>query len=75
MDQHVASAPQWWLRSEGHVLAGVLVVRDHLNIEAQIVLDGTPLYRSRHSTRAIAEEELAELRGQCAREGWIVGGH
>jgi hypothetical protein len=52
----------------------VLVIRDHVNIEAQILLDGTPLYRSRHSTRAVAEEELAQLCGQCTRDGWIAAG-
>jgi hypothetical protein len=72
MDHNMSTSPKWWLQNEGHVLAGVLVVRDHVNIEAQILLDGTPLYRSRHSTRAVAEEELAQLCGQCARDGWIA---
>ena len=73
MNQHVSSlaVPQWWLHNEGHVLAGAIVVRDKLNIEAQILLDGTLLYGSRHPTRAVAEQELAVLRGQCAREGWV----
>ena len=72
MDQAVSAAPQWRLRSEGHLLAGVIVVRDHMNVEAQILLDGSPLYRSRHSTRAVAEEELAQLFGQCERDGWVA---
>jgi hypothetical protein len=67
----LSPVPQWWLHSDGHVLAGAIVVRDNLNIEAQILLDGTLLYGSRHPTRAVAEQELAALRGQCAREGWI----
>jgi hypothetical protein len=62
--------PYWWLRDNDHVIAGALVVRDDFNVEAQILLDGLPLYRSRHTTRAVAEEELAALRGQCTREGW-----
>jgi len=70
MDMHVSSIPQWWLHSEGHVVAGAIVERHALGIEAQLLLDGVPLYRSRHATRANAEEELAELRGRCAREGW-----
>ena len=62
--------PQWWLHGDGHVVAGAIVERHALSIEAQILLDGVPLYRSRHATRAIAEEELAALRGRWAREGW-----
>jgi hypothetical protein len=62
--------PQWWLHTEGHVIAGAIVERNALSIEAQILLDGVPLYRSRHATRAIAEQELTALRGQCTREGW-----
>jgi len=62
--------PYWWLRDKDHVIAGALVIKNDFNIEAQILLDGLPLYRSRHTTRAVAEEELASLRGQCAREGW-----
>jgi hypothetical protein len=64
------SVPQWWLHGDGHVIAGAIVERNALSIEAQILLDGVPLYRSRHATRAIAEEELATLRGRCARDGW-----
>ena len=62
--------PQWWLHAEGHVIAGAILERNALGIEAQILLDGVPLYRSRHSTRAIAEQELAALRGRCTRDGW-----
>jgi hypothetical protein len=72
MRQFIAPpVPQWWLHGEGHVIAGAIVERSTLSIEAQILLDGVPLYRSRHPTRAIAEQELAALRGQCARDGWI----
>jgi len=61
--------PEWSLYGEGHVIAGAIVERD-LSIEAQILLDGTPLYRSRHTSRAVAEEELGALRGQWAEQGW-----
>jgi hypothetical protein len=72
MRQFIAPpVPQWWLHGEGHVIAGAIVEWNALSIEAQILLDGVPLYRSRHPTRAIAEQELAVLRGQCARDGWI----
>ena len=64
------SVPQWWLHVDGHVISGAIVERTPLSIEAQILLDGVPLYRSRHASRAVAEEELAVLRGQCTREGW-----
>ena len=70
MDVLLAAVPQWWLHSEGHVIAGAIVERNALGTEAQLLFDGVPLYRSRHPTRAHAEEELAALRGQCARDGW-----
>ncbi len=63
-------APEWSLYGDGHVIAGAIVERD-VTIEAQILLDGTLLYRSRHTSRAVAEEELGALRGQWANEGWI----
>jgi hypothetical protein len=62
--------PQWWLYNDGHVLSGAILVRSDLSIEAQILLDGSLLYGSRHHSRDVAEGELAALRGQCAREGW-----
>ena len=67
----IVSVPRWRLRGEGHVLAGAIVVRDPSNVEAQILLDGALLYGSRHSTRHVAEQELAALHAQCAREGWL----
>jgi hypothetical protein len=62
--------PEWSLYGDGHVIAGAIVERDELNIEAQILLDGLLLYRSRHSSRSVAVEELVALRGHWAREGW-----
>ena len=72
MRQMVGSpVPQWWLHGDGHIISGAIVERNALSIEAQILLDGVPLYRSRHTSRAVAEEELAALRGRCARDGWM----
>jgi len=65
-----ASAAEWALYDAGHVLAGSIVVHD-ANIEARILLDGQPLYRSRHATRDVAEQELVALRGRWASEGWM----
>jgi len=71
MNQGVAlPIPQWWLYSDGHVLAGAVLVRHDLSVEAQILLDGSLVYGSRHASRAIAEGELAALHGQWTREGW-----
>lgn len=64
------AAPEWSLYGDGHVIAGA-IVRDHVTVEAQILLDGRLLYRSRHPSQAAAEEELVALRGHWAREGWI----
>jgi len=66
----VQPVPQWWLYNDGHVLAGALLVRDELDIEAQLLLDGSLVYGSRHSSREHAEGELAALRGRCAQDGW-----
>jgi hypothetical protein len=71
-----ASAPampvvlEWSLYGEGHVLAGTLVALDVNAVEAQILLDGHLLYRSRHMSRDVAREELMALRGHWANEGW-----
>jgi hypothetical protein len=62
--------PVWSLYGNGHVIAAA-IVRDDLNIEAQILLDGMLLYRSRHATVSSAAEELGALRGQWSRDGWI----
>jgi hypothetical protein len=62
--------PEWSLYGDGHVIAGAIVERGELNIEAQILLDGLLLYRSRHASRAVAEQELVALRGHWAGEGW-----
>jgi len=63
--------PQWWMYNhEGRVLSGAILVRQDAKIEAQLLLDGTVVYGSRHPTRALAEGELAALRGQCAHDGW-----
>lgn len=66
--------PEWLLYGDGHVITGAIVERDEVNIEAQILLDGLLLYRSRHSSRAVAEEELVALRGHWSREGWAEAG-
>ncbi len=69
---HDASAAlQWRLYHAGHELAGV-VVRDHLKIEAQVVLDGSALYCSRHRTQFTAEEELASMWDHYLRDGWMA---
>jgi hypothetical protein len=47
------------------------IVREHASIEARVLLDGHPLYRSRHTTWASAAEELVALRGQWASDGWL----
>jgi hypothetical protein len=63
------SAPVWSLYGDGHVIAGTLIVAP-LHVEAQILLDGALLYRSRHRSPAVAREELMALRGHWASEGW-----
>jgi hypothetical protein len=63
--------PQWHLYNEGHMIAGAIVSGEGVHVEAQILLDGLVLYGSRHSSRAVAEQELAALRGRCTRDGWI----
>ena len=63
-------ASEWSLHGDGHVIAAA-IVRDEPKIEARILLDGRPLYRSRHTTWASATEELVALRGHWARNGWI----
>jgi hypothetical protein len=62
-------APEWSLYAGGHVIAGTIVPGE-LHVEAQILLDGATLYRSRHKSHDIAREELMALRGHWAREGW-----
>jgi hypothetical protein len=61
-------AHEWFLYGDGHVLAAAIVGGP--TIEAQILLDGQVLYRSRHSSLSAAAEELFELRWQWARGGW-----
>ena len=63
--------PQWWLYSGSHILEGSLLVIDNSSVEAHIQLDGQPLYRSRHRSRSIAEQELSALRRQYAGDGWF----
>jgi hypothetical protein len=65
-----SAVPRWSLYTDGHVIAGAIVHCDP-TIEAQILLDGKPLYRSRHASRDAAERELIALRGRWAREGWV----
>jgi hypothetical protein len=62
-------SPEWSLYGEGHVIAGSIIVGE-IHVEAQILLDGTLLYRSRHSSHDVAREELMALRGHWANEGW-----
>jgi hypothetical protein len=67
-----ASMPvlEWSLYTDGHVLAASLVDRDVYTVEAQILLDGQLLYRSRHMSRDVALQELMALRGLWAQDGW-----
>ena len=65
----VQSAPEWSLHGDGHVIAGTILI-GQLHVEAQILLDGTLIYRSRHKSCDVAREELLALRGQWAKEGW-----
>ena len=63
------STPEWSLRGHGHVIAAS-IIRGQPKIEARILLDGQPIYRSLHETPAAAAAELVALRGHWAREGW-----
>jgi hypothetical protein len=60
----------WSLYGDGHVLAAA-IVHERASIEARVLLDGHPLYRSRHTTWASAAEELVALRSQWASDGWL----
>jgi len=64
-----APAPEWSLYGDGHVIAGAIIVSE-VHVEAQILLDGELLYRSRHKSQHVAREELMALRGYWANEGW-----
>ena len=63
------ATPEWSLYGDGHVIAGAIVVSD-VHVEAQILLDGALLYRSRHNSHDVARRELMALRGHWANEGW-----
>jgi hypothetical protein len=65
------ATPAWSLRNDENVLAGAIVIRDETRVDARLLLNGAVVYESRHSSREIAEGELAALRRQCARDGWI----
>jgi hypothetical protein len=62
-------AQAWWLYRHGHVIAATII--DSPNIEAQILLDGQLLYRSRHGSMMAAEEEIVELRRRWVKRGWV----
>ena len=64
-----SAAPEWSLYGNGHVIAGAIVI-GAAHVEAQILLDGALLYRSRHNSHDVAREELMALRGHWANEGW-----
>jgi len=66
-------SPRWSLWDHGHMIAGALVEHNP-TIEAHILLDGRLLYRSRHTSRDAAEQELLALRGHWTREGWLDAG-
>jgi hypothetical protein len=70
-NQSDTPSSEWSLYGDGHVIAGAIVERDELTIEAHILLDGTLLYRSRHTSRSVAEQELGALRGHWENEGWV----
>ena len=70
-DHSETPPPEWSLYGDGHVIAGAIVERDELTIEAHIMLDGMLLYRSRHASRSVAEQELGALRGHWENEGWV----
>ena len=60
----------WSLCRDDHVIRAMIVARDP-DVEAQILLDGHVLYRSRHATMALAAEELVVLKGHWGHKGWI----
>ena len=60
--------PQWWVHDDGHVIAGAIVVLEDRQTEAQILLDGALLYRSRHASADRAHHELTLLRRQFDRD-------
>jgi len=62
--------PEWSLYGGGHVIAATIAAVGDVHFEAQILLDGQLLYRSRHSSRVVAEQELLALRGHWATVGW-----
>lgn len=64
-----SDAPEWFLYGHGHVIAGAIIVSD-VHVEAQILLDGALLYRSRHKSQDVAREELRALRGHWTNKGW-----
>lgn len=64
-----STAPEWSLYGNGHVIAGAIIVGG-IDVEAQILLDGALLYRSRHKSHDVAREELMALRAHWANEGW-----
>ena len=74
-EAYVSAAPvsrlpaEWSFKYGEHVVSGALVVRD-VAVEAQILLDGTFIYGSRHATRDVAAKELEALRGGCA--DWLL---
>ena len=59
--------PQWWVRHGDHVIAGAIAPIDEQRVEALILLNGQPLYRSRHSSRESAERELERMHAQFDR--------
>ena len=73
-DAYVPAAPvrtlpaEWSFKLGEHVVSGALV-RNGVAVEAQILLDGTFIYGSRHATRDVAARELEALRGRC--EDWL----
>jgi hypothetical protein len=60
---------KWSLWSEGRVITAVIIVR-HLEVEAQIRLDGKQIYCRRHMSHESARKELLQLRRQWINEGW-----
>jgi hypothetical protein len=50
------------------VIAGAIVVLEDRQTEAQILLDGALLYRSRHASADRAHHELTLLRRQFDRD-------
>jgi hypothetical protein len=62
--------PKWSLCVDGHVISAT-IIDNAPRVEVHILLDGQPLYNSRHATREAADAELLSLRGFWTREGWI----